>query len=710
MSHVEVFTTRPDTVFGVTYIALSCNHPLVQQAAVKSPQLKSFLEQANSAPSDSKFGFRLPHLSCVNPLSFLPALDDTNYTVRAPLPVYVAPYVLDDYGSGAVMGVPAHDSRDLAFWRGQASTNPVPIVISPMSEAEPMNLIPEAGTLHEPYTGQGKLTSICGPYAGLENEQASKLIVEDLKASGNSSAFVENWRLRDWLVSRQRYWGTPIPIVHCEKCGAVPVPEDQLPVTLPPLEKLSHGQSGNPLQNIESWVNTNCPTCGGAAKRDTDTMDTFVDSSWYFMRFPDAQNDKELVSKDLAERMLPVDTYLGGVEHAILHLLYARFMYKFLASEGLAPASVKEGKFPAEPFRQLISQGMVHGKTFSDPVTGRFLRPEEVDGSDTLEPLIKATGMSPTITWEKMSKSKYNGVDPLECISKFGADATRAHILFAAPVSEVLDWDEEKIVGIERWFLRIRRLVSLVHDDDSFPALTKMDLAHRHSLFRDGKICTMVDFLSDEDVQMSLQTHNIIESISSTFERNLYALNTTISDLIKLTNAIVAILPKSQPTTQNRKTPKASQPINAVQPAIVYYALSALVRMLAPIAPAFAEESWETLHMGRLATSDSAPSIFDSEWPESVLDVDLVARLSSRRKTMTCAVQVNGKLRFSIDIPASSTADISGDGQYKTEQEYLAEKLLESEQGKYWLREKNDWEKRKRMIVVQGGKVVNVVF
>src|SRR5436305_883343 len=211
---------------------------------------------------------------------------------------------------------------------------------------------------------------------------------------------------------------------------------------------------------MDWWVNTACPSCKGPARRDTDTMDTFVDSSWYFMRFPDAENEKEFVSKTIAERMLPVDTYLGGVEHAILHLLYARFIYKFLTSEGIVPQEGDRHAVPAEPFRQLISQGMVRGKTFSDPSTGRFLRPDEVEGHDTAEPRIKSTGGTPAITWEKMSKSKYNGVDPLACMNKYGTDAVRAHILFAAPVTEVLDWDEEKIVGIQRWFHRIRRLVS----------------------------------------------------------------------------------------------------------------------------------------------------------------------------------------------------------------------------------------------------------
>ena len=695
---VEVFTTRPDTLFGATYLALSTNHPLVAQVAMHSAELRSFLDQSKSLPSDSKAGFRLPNMTATNPLATLPTLQTHPGDNAYALPVYVAPYVLDEYGTGAVMGVPGHDLRDLAFWRAQSPECAVPLVVSATGGGRSTNLMPPVHSLDEAYTGPGKLTALCGPYAGLEYEQAGKQIIADLRKCGDSAELVNNWRLRDWLVSRQRYWGTPIPIVHCGKCGAVPVPEDQLPLELPPLEKPREGQSGNLLQNADWWVNTGCPTCGGPARRDTDTMDTFVDSSWYFMRFPDVENEEEPVSKEIAKHMLPVDAYLGGVEHAILHLLYARFIYKFLASEGLVPQANGELAVPAEPFRQLISQGMVHGKTFSDPSTGRFLRPEEVEGSDTMEPLIKATRATPTITWEKMSKSKYNGVDPLNCMNSYGTDAVRAHILFAAPVTEVLDWDEEKIVGIQRWFQRIKRLVAVTCSTPGSSEFDAADLARFVSIFRDDKNHTLFETLNDDEVDIFLLIHQTITSLTQTLENNVYALNTSVSDLIKLTNALLTILPKTKSNHDHESTIRAT---------VVHYGVSVLLRMLAPMAPAFAEQCWEDLHAGEVK---AVSSILDCVWPESVLDTSLATRLGQRRKTMTCAVQVNGKLRFTLDIPTPSTDGASKIEQQKARDDFVAEKLLESDQGRYWLTEKNNWEKRKKMIVVQEGKLVNFVF
>jgi leucyl-tRNA synthetase len=705
---VEVFTTRPDTLFGVTYIALSLSHPLVQQAATHSAELRSFLTQAKSFPSDSKAGFRIPNVTTINPVVALPNsrefLGDEAYT----LPIYAAPYVLDDYGTGAVMGVPGHDSRDLAFWRAQNPKHPVPLAISPTSGRQPIDPIQRADALEEAYTGPGKLTSLCGPYAGFENDQAGRQIITDLRKCGDSADFVDSWKLRDWLVSRQRYWGTPIPIVHCESCGAVPMPEEQLPVELPPLERPKEGQSGNPLQNIEWWVKTFCPSCGGPAKRDTDTMDTFVDSSWYFMRFPDAGNEQELVSKEIAKRMLPVDVYLGGVEHAILHLLYARFIYKFLVSEGLVAQADGENTVPAEPFRHLISQGMVHGKTFSDALTGRFLRPEEVEGSDTTEPIIKATRAVPAITWEKMSKSKYNGVDPLHCMNEFGTDAVRAHILFAAPVTEVLDWDQEKIVGIQRWFHRIRRLVDSVRSNPTSPTL---DLIHSHNIFKEDKGQAFLDSFNDEEVDIFLLIHQTIQSLTQTFERNLCALNTSVSDLIKLTNGLLGILPKSQSNhKQDGSLPATTQRESNVNAILIHYGLTMLLRMLAPIAPAFAEQCWEDLQAGQVKADEMVASVFDCAWPESVLDTKLAASLAQRRKTMTCAVQVNGKLRFTLDIPVPRSDATSETMQQIAREKFLSEKLLASDQGRYWLTEKNRWEERKKMVVIQEGKLVNVVF
>jgi leucyl-tRNA synthetase len=440
-SDIEVFTTRPDTLFGVQYVALASTHPIAQELAKDDVELQAFLDTMPALPPESKVGYLLPHVRAINPLAFEESTPDAT---KASLPIYVTPYLLGDYGDGAVMGVPGHDPRDHAFWKHNHYDEPIRMVIAQSADDSTV------AVTNAPYVHHGHLTSHSGPYAGLTTAEATKRILGVLEPKGLGSA-VETWRLRDWLISRQRYWGTPIPIIHCESCGPVPVPEDQLPVELPSVEDhWSKGKAGNPLEDAHDWVNTTCPKCNGAAKRDTDTMDTFVDSSWYFMRFTDPHNKEQLFDPNVAESTLPVDLYVGGVEHAILHLLYARFISKFVAS-----TSLWKSKNKGEPFKQLLAQGMVHGKTYSDPSNGRFLKPDEVDLSVPSKPVVISTGEVANVSFEKMSKSKYNGVDPMICMEKHSADATRAHILFQAPVSEVLEWDEEKITGITRWFQRI---------------------------------------------------------------------------------------------------------------------------------------------------------------------------------------------------------------------------------------------------------------
>ncbi|OAP57553.1 leucine-tRNA ligase [Fonsecaea erecta] len=396
-------------------------------------------------------------------------------------------------------------------------------------------------------------------------------------------------------------------------------------------------------------------------------MDTFVDSSWYFMRFPDATNELEPFSQRSAADMLPVDTYVGGVEHAILHLLYARFVYKFLCSERL----VSSDNGHAEPFQQLIAQGMVHGKTFSDPDSGRFLLPGEVD-FDGEEARIKASGKAPNVTWEKMSKSKHNGVDPSIAIAKFGADALRAHILFAAPVSEVLQWDEEKIVGIQRWFSRVHRLVS------ELSSQVQVDVSQ-------VSIPELSD-LSTNDGNALLLTESTSKSISQTFSSDIYRLNTAVSDLIKLTNGLEGI------------------GINNLTSSVAYVTVTALLKMMAPITPAFAEECWE-----RLVPDTVRKSIFDESWPGDIITPEQEAALQSRQTTITCAVQVNGKLRFTAQVPSDSSGGKAGSDLAAREAEIIRA-VLGTDEGRMWLTEKNNWEKKKRVVVVGGGKVLNVVF
>lgn len=693
-NEIEVFTTRPDTLFGVQYLALSTTHPIVQELSKGSSALREFLAAAPSLGPESKAGFELHGLSARNPLTFLPGLQNGE---AASVPIYVAPYVLGDYGEGAVMGVPGHDTRDLAFWRQHTQDAPL-TVVEPSTGSKA-----STSASSEAFIQVGVLNSKCGPYAGLTSIEAGHRIVSDLQECGGRSQPAESWRLRDWLVSRQRYWGTPIPIIHCPSCGPIPVPADQLPVILPELSEHNLKEKpGNPLEHIASWVNTTCPRCGGASKRETDTMDTFVDSSWYYMRFPDSHNEDQPFSQESALAFLPVDTYIGGVEHAILHLLYSRFIYKFLAISGLfAPHPSQNISQPTEPFRKLVTQGMVHGKTYSDPATGRFLKPSDISEVKSV-PIITTTGTQPAISWEKMSKSKHNGVDPTTCFAQYGADAVRAHVLFAAPVGEVLDWDEEKIVGIQRWFQRTFRLVEKFRKyfaDCSMPS----DLLAEDRI---PLLLTNPETLTEEMIELCLSTNATIIGVTETMDNDVYALNTSISDLIKLTNELNRL---NLDTNAIKPWPWAeAPPLHKLS----YLCLNVLLRMMAPVAPAFAEEGWERLHQDLLdqhlveqncgAGQVRTPSILDKPFPMPFADTAMIARLKATRQLKTCAVQINGKLRFTTKIPAWKGSPAL--------EEYVVEQLLETTEGQLWLKEKNDWSGRKRVIVVGEGKVVNIVF
>lgn len=673
---VQVFTTRPDTLYGVEYLALSLDHPIVVDAAKSDSELKKFLDRAASLPPDSKEGYRLTNVTASHPLR---NIDKESATIARDLPVYVAPYVLSDYGEGAVMGVPAHDSRDLAFFKQNLRPEFVTMVVQPESSAadEASSSVPASDA--KAYTQEGYLTSRCGKYRGLHSQEAARQIVGDLEKIGYAE-FSETWRLRDWLISRQRHWGTPIPIIHCGDCGPVPVPVDQLPVTLPKIEgDWLKGKKGNPLESAHDWVHTQCPQCGGPAKRDTDTMDTFVDSSWYYLRYLDPKNENVPFS---SATVRPVDIYIGGVEHAILHLLYARFVYKFLAQSELFPeAASAGGDTPAEPFRKLISQGMVHGKTYMDPSTGRFLLPSEVDLTDPQKPVIRGTNVTPNISFEKMSKSKHNGVDPMICVDKYGADATRAHVLFAAPVDDVLEWDDTKIVGMQRWFARVWKLVS--ETGTRLPSEPSVSVPAPNSPLPPQ----LLTAANDRDATALLATHQTITSVTRSIETNPYGLNTVVSDLTKLTNTLA--------------------PSSSLSPTVQYITTSTLLRLLFPIAPALASECWEVLHDPALPATQAIESSIDkTPWPSPLLTEEQEQHLSSLSTTQTVAVQINGKLRFRVNIPQFSSST-SGS---TTEQDWVIDHILETNEGKLWLTEKNDWEKRKRVVVVPGGRVVNVVF
>jgi leucyl-tRNA synthetase len=698
---IDVFTTRLDTLFGVQFVALSLNHPIVKEMAELDDSVRAFVEAARDLPADSKAGLRLQGITVRHPLSeVLKVYEGTTFKYDTDIPVFVAPYVLDDYGSGAVMGVPGHDARDHAFWRVNSPDKPVRRVI--VAEREHHSTLLEAGQPDDAaFVDKGFVASDIPLIGGRISDEAVVALVDALQKHGSRVEKTENWRLRDWLISRQRYWGTPIPIVHCASCGPQPAPLDALPIKLPQLPKEYFlGKTGNPLAEDAAWKKTECPKCHGPAERETDTMDTFMDSSWYFFRFLDPKNRDLPVSPTKANEHMPVDIYVGGVEHAILHLLYARFISKFLTTVPKRNESNMwlAGGDPAirgEPFKRLVTQGMVHGKTYTDPNTGRFLRPEEVSFSES-SPVIKSTGETPKVSFEKMSKSKYNGVDPGATIAKYGADVVRAHILFQAPVSDVLEWDETSITGVQRWLTRVTRLSTPNFMPqkflDKFQAPKDLDLPLLSILRYSGvrgilpkaksepqllvprSDDSIIAALATEEATLWSKTQTTIASVTKAYDETV-SLNTVISDLMTLTNTIW-------------DAPHTSETMATLK----YFAYVHMLRLLAPIAPATTEECWNTIHAATNAgvrtdvnhplrcygSIHPVPSIFSFGFPTA--DLDLVAKLN---QTTNCVVQVNGKKKFEVAIPKvpQHLKDFDTDLIAR----YVLEQLVQTDAGREWL-------------------------
>lgn len=603
---IEVFTTRAETLLSVQYVALALDHGLVVKHAATDVTLQQFIREAEALREDSKQGFLLKNVYAKNPLT------------SEELPVYVAPYVLKDYGNGAVMGCPAHDERDFAFWKENAPEAPVRRCLD--------SLPGEESSCELPFTAKDAV--ICATdseYKGLFSVEARKRIVQILQTQ-NLGRNVTQYRLRDWLISRQRYWGTPIPIIHCSSCGPVPVPEEDLPVLLPKVTGLK--AKGNPLSQMPDFVNVKCPTCKGDAKRETDTMDTFMDSSWYYFRFTDPHNKKEPFDFQKATDLLPVDLYIGGVEHAILHLLYSRFIAKFLGSIDMWDGKLLKN----EPFKRLVTQGMVHGKTFIDPENGRFLKPSELKHtSNPEEPVvIKASGSKPLIKYEKMSKSKYNGANFNECISKHGPDATRAHILFQAPIEDVLNWEESKIVGIERWLLKVLSLTSTIANRGKFNV----------------RYVTPSD-LTEEEAKLHSTVQKLVKSISESYEVYI-SLNTVISDYMKLTNAL-------DTAAKN----------GLVRDELLMHNLKKLVAIIYPVAPSISEEATEVINKTQ-----------DWDWNQYTWPLcEPVVEPSS----LKYQIVVNGRMRFMF----TAEKDFG-----KSEPTLIISRLLSVPEGRKYLRDR----------------------
>jgi len=555
-SQVEVFTTRIDTIYGANFIILAPEHPLVERFAAASSdpagfraKAQAFRSQERDVRMGGKQGFDTGQYA-INPFS------------GKEVPIWVANFVLWGYGTGAVMGVPGHDERDFEF----AKAYDLPITVVVQRADAPIS----AETMTEAHAGEGSLVN-SDKYNGLPWEDANRVMTADARARGIGEGTVQ-YRLKDWGISRQRYWGTPIPVVHCAKHGVVPVPYAELPVKLPQITTFT-GRGDSPLAQVPEWVNVTCPTCGGPARRETDTMDTFVDSSWYFLRFCDPKNDEQPFDPADAAYWMPVDFYSGGVEHAILHLLYSRFFTRVLRDVGLVSFD--------EPFTRLLTQGMV-------------LK----DGA-------------------VMSKSKGNVVDPDDMLQKYGADALRLYVMFVAPPEKEVEWSDAGLEGSFRFLMRVWRLVDHWCETiggEGIPA--------------SGTECT------DAERALRRKTHETIRRVTGDVEERMH-LNTAVSSLMELVNELYSFSEGTAHGAPSRAAAEAGRVERAQTIAVLREAIDGLVLMLSPFAPHMAEELWERLgHVGGLAKA-SWPT-FDPEVAkalEVVVPVQVNGKLRARITT-----------------------------------------------------------------------------
>ena len=596
---LSVFTTRPDTLMGVTYVAVAAEHPLARHAAAHDDKVADFCDeckQGSVAEADiakaEKKGM------------------DTGLSVTHPLtgeeiPVWVANYVLMSYGSGAVMAVPAHDTRDYDF--AKKYDLPIKTVIhTPEDFAGD-----DKGNMA--YTQRNTLVN-SGEFDGLDFAGAFDAMLTKLEPQGLASKKIQ-YRLRDWGVSRQRYWGCPIPMINCENCGNIPVPESDLPIVLP-TDVVPDGR-GNPLKQIASFVETTCPKCGSPAERETDTFDTFMESSWYYARFVSPKDDTQMLDKKAADKWLPVDQYVGGVEHAVMHLLYARFFHKLMRDEGLVSGD--------EPFARLLTQGMVLAGTYlrenKDGSTSYYF-PHEVDidfdeRDQPLQATLKADGKPVSIgKIEKMSKSKNNGVDPQTTIDQYGADTVRLYTLFTAPADQTLEWSDDALKGPYNFLKKVWRIVS-----DHQQALQTQNLSPADDALNIQKVD--VTALSKAAKDLRRKTHETIAKIDHDLGERL-SLNTPVSSLMELTNELGGF---------NATT--------SAELAVAHETVVALLSMLSVYAPHIGEHLLESLG-------------FDTQH----LGYPVLDEQALQQDSITMVIQVNGKVRGKMEVAPDSDAEI----------------------------------------------------
>lgn len=601
--YLTVFTTRPETIYGCSFIAMAPDHPLVEKYA--KPEVHSILEEFKKETLNESLVDRKKEkhekkgihtqIYVIHPLT------------GEEIPVYVANYILKEYGTGAIMGVPAHDSKDYLF--AQAYNLPIKEVIIDDASTEEVKSLP--------YTERkGKLIN-SGIWDGLNIEDVFKDIENNEEKYGWIDVHT-TYNIQDWLISRQRYWGTPIPIIHCGSCGVVPVPEDQLPVVLPTNIELS--KKGSVLNELEDFIQCKCPQCGGNARRETETMDTFVDSSWYFMRFTDPHNEKEIFDQNIADEWLPVDFYVGGVEHSILHLLYSRFIHKFLYDEGLLNCK--------EPFTVLRTQGMVLGKTYRNSLNDKPIPPSLVEDRGA-EAFLKETGEKLEVTWEKMSKSKFNGTSPEDIIEEYGADVVRLGLLFRAPIDMDLEWDTAQIEGQKRW---LRRLWTLVQH-------YKLYQYYREN----GQIKVDPNYdISKSEKILRKSFHEVVSNVThDVFDYQLF--NKAIANMMKFTNVIYDLIVEDANTLT-----KKFDNNELLESPLFEQSIRSLLIMLSPMAPHFSSEAWRLLHVDIKTLKypeENTVDIFNESWP--VYDPDFVDSEGS----IDMHVHFNGKFRGNIEIP-----------------------------------------------------------
>ena len=609
---LSIYTTRPDTLWGATFMVLSPEHPLVSSLATpaQTDAVEAYQKAAanlstidRTAEGREKTGVWTGSYA-INPVN------------QQKIPIWIADYVMMDYGTGAIMAVPAHDQRDFEFAR--KFDLPIKVVVQPKGESLEGESL-EGETMKEAFAQNGVMVN-SGPLDGTASGKGKGESIEQAIAyleKQNIGKGTTNYRLRDWLVSRQRYWGAPIPIIHCPNCGTVPVPESDLPVKLPANAEFS-GKNVASLAKFDDWVSISCPRCQANAKRETDTMDTFLDSSWYFLRYADANNESEPFSKAKVDDWLPVDQYVGGIEHAILHLLYSRFFTKVLKDRGLLSFD--------EPFERLLTQGMVQAITYKN-AEGQFIVPKDIE--DLNNPVDPVTGKALQVSYEKMSKSKFNGIAPVEVLDRYGADTARMFILFKSPPEKDLEWDDADVEGQYRFLNRVWRAVTDFSQSENIANLNKIDSIQQSKL-------------SKEDKTLRRAVHTAIKEITEDIEGD-YQFNTAISELMKLSNALN--------DAPDKTTLAFAEGVRS------------LVLLIAPFAPHIADELWSQL---------GQPSVHQQPWPE----VDAEALVADE---ITLVVQIMGKTRGTLQVPAG--ADKAALENYARESD-IAQKYLEGKEVK----------------------------